>query len=178
MDDRTGSAHRLGPQREPATGRDEARWLVMPGNGNEENGAETDASDGRGERTPTGARVDQWLDVACLFKTRSEAQKACRGGKVEVNRQAARPNRLLRPGDEVRITRAAGRRQIVVVRGFAARHVPKAEARTLYEDLTPPPTPEELETRRLMRALGPQRPSGPVTTRQKRASRRLKEGGR
>ncbi len=137
----------------------------------------SDAGHVRNEGAPTASRLDQWLDIACLFKTRSEAQKACRGGKVEVNRQAARPNRVLRAGDEVRITRAAGRRQIVVVRGFAAHHVPKAEARSLYEDLTPPPTPEQLETRRLLRALGPRTPSGPVTTRQKRASRRLKEGG-
>ncbi len=137
----------------------------------------SDANDARDEGAPTAARIDQWLDIACLFKTRSEAQTACKGGKVEVNRQAARPNRVLRVGDEVRITRAAGRRQIVVVRGFAARHVPKAEARTLYEDLTPPPTPEELETRRVLRALGPRKPVGPITTRQKRTLRRLKEGG-
>ncbi len=137
----------------------------------------SDAGDVRDQGGPTASRLDQWLDIACLFKTRSEAQKACKGGKVEVNRQAARPNRVLHAGDEVRITRAAGRRQIVAVRGFAAHHVPKAEARALYEDLTPPPTPEQLETRRLLRALGPRTPSGPVTTRQKRASRRLKEGG-
>ena len=30
-------------------------------------------------------RLDIWLDVACLFKTRSEAQKACKLGKVTVN---------------------------------------------------------------------------------------------
>jgi ribosome-associated heat shock protein Hsp15 len=137
----------------------------------------SDTGDADDEDAPTAERLDQWLDVACLFKTRSEAQKACKGGKVEVNRQAARPNRMLHPGDEVRISRAAGRRQIVVVRGFAQRHIPKAQARSLYEDLTPPPTPEELETRRLLRALGPRRLPGPVTTRQKRTLRRLKEGG-
>ena len=30
-------------------------------------------------------RLDVWLDVACLFKTRSLARTACQGGKVEVN---------------------------------------------------------------------------------------------
>ncbi len=137
----------------------------------------SDAENLHEDSAPTTARVDQWLDVTCLFKTRSEAQKACKGGKVEVNRQAARPHRMLHAGDEVRITRAAGRRQVVIVLGFAARHLPKAQARALYRDLTPPPTPEELETRRLLRALGPRRPPGPVTTRQKRALRRLKQGG-
>ena len=33
-------------------------------------------------------RLDAWLDVACLFKTRSDAQTACRNGKLSVNGQA------------------------------------------------------------------------------------------
>jgi ribosome-associated heat shock protein Hsp15 len=126
---------------------------------------------------PEAERVDVWLDVACLFKTRSLAQGACRGGKVEVNGQAARPSRLLHRGDELRISRGGGRRQIVVVRGLALRHVARAEARSLYEDRTPPPTADELEARRLRRAFGMQAPSRPVDKRQRRALRRLKEGG-
>ena len=122
-------------------------------------------------------RVDVWLDVACLFKTRSLAQAACRGGKVQVNGQAARPNRMLRKGDELRISRGSGSRQTVVVRDFAEHHVAKAMARSLYEDRTPPPTPEEIEARRLRRAFGVRAPSGPVGTRERRAARRLKERG-
>ena len=98
------------------------------------------------------ARLDIWLDVACLFKTRSEAQRACRGGKVDVNGDSARPNRVVRPGDAIVITRGAGRRQTVIVRGVASKHVPKAEARELYEDRTPAPTPEQLEVRDFERA--------------------------
>ena len=30
-------------------------------------------------------RLDVWLDIACLFRTRSEAQKACKIGRVDVN---------------------------------------------------------------------------------------------
>ena len=41
-------------------------------------------------------RLDVWLDVACLYRTRSEAQKACLGGKVEVNGQTSKPHRPLR----------------------------------------------------------------------------------
>jgi len=129
------------------------------------------------ETPPVYERVDVWLDVACLFKTRSLAQTACRGGKVEVNGQVARPNRLLRQGDELRITRGGGRRQIVVVRDLALRHIAKAEARRLYEDRTPPPTPAELEARRLRRAFGVRAPSRPRDKRERRALRRLKQGG-
>ncbi len=125
----------------------------------------------------SGVRLDVWLDVACLFRTRSEAQKACSGGKVEVNGQAAKPHRLVQAGDRLRITRQQGRRQVVVVRALAERHVPKAEARALYEDQTPPPTPEELEqielARAFRRSFGP-RPSRAPDKRARRELRRLK----
>ena len=127
------------------------------------------------ERTVEAVRLDVWLDVACLFRTRSEAQQACRGGKIEVNGQVAKPNRLLRPNDEIVIRRPFGRRQRVAVRALADRHVAKTAARLLYEDLTPPPTPEEIETRRLERmyraaATPPHSPD----KRARRALRRLK----
>src|SRR6266404_3485486 len=94
---------------------------------------------------PESIRLDVWLDVACLFRTRSEAQNACKGGKITVNGQPAKPNRLLRTGEEIEIRRPFGRKQRIAVRGLADRHVAKAAARLLYEDLTPPPTVEEIE---------------------------------
>jgi ribosome-associated heat shock protein Hsp15 len=96
-------------------------------------------------------RLDVWLDVACLFKTRSEAQHACRAGKIEVNGQPAKPKRALRVGDELEISRPLGRTQRLIVRALADRHVARADARQLYEDLTPPPLPEEIEARRQAR---------------------------
>jgi ribosome-associated heat shock protein Hsp15 len=99
------------------------------------------------------ARIDVWLDVACLFKTRSEAARAVSGGKIEVNGQRIKPHRVLRPGDEVVIQRGSGRKQSVIVRGLASQHVAKALARQMYDDTTPPPTPEQLEARRVERLL-------------------------
>jgi ribosome-associated heat shock protein Hsp15 len=96
-------------------------------------------------------RIDIWLDIACLFKTRSEAQTACKAGRVSVNGQPVKPNRQLREGDEVELGRPFGRKQKVRVRALADRHIAKSEARLLYEDLTPPPTPEEIEARRAER---------------------------
>jgi ribosome-associated heat shock protein Hsp15 len=118
-----------------------------------------------------------WLDVACLFRTRSEAQKACKGGKVDVNGQSAKPHREVRPGDELLITRPLGRRQRVVVRALADRHIEKALARALYEDLTPPPTPEEVAMRRFERLTRSVRTAttGAPDKRARRNRRRLKE---
>jgi ribosome-associated heat shock protein Hsp15 len=126
-------------------------------------------------RPPTEQRLDVWLDVACLFKTRSEAQRACKGGKVEVNGQPGNPHRMVHVGDELRITRTHGK-QIVVIAGLAERHIPKAQARDLYHDRTPPPTPEELELRRMERLVRPPRPFGRPDKRERRALRALKGG--
>ena len=96
-------------------------------------------------------RLDVWLDVACLFKTRSEAKRACEGGKVDVNTEHAKPHRAVREGDRIRITRPFGRHQDVIVRIVLDQHVKKAGARVLYDDVTPKPTVEEIEMRRIER---------------------------
>ena len=124
-------------------------------------------------------RLDVWLDVACLFKTRSAAQKACKAGKVEVNGQAAKPHREIKSGDEIVIHRPLGRRQRVAVYDVADTHVARADARNLYEDLTPPPTPEEVEMRkiaRLARAFTRPASAGSPDKRERRQLRRMKEG--
>ena len=126
---------------------------------------------------PDGVRLDVWLDVACLFRTRSEAQKAIQNGKVSVNGQPAKSHRLIRAGDELVIGRPFGRRQTVVVKGVAERHMARADARLLYEDRTPAPTPEEVEMRRLERMY--RAAVTPPTTpdkRARRALRKMKEG--
>jgi ribosome-associated heat shock protein Hsp15 len=125
-------------------------------------------------------RLDVWLDVSCLFRTRSEAQKAVRGGKVEVNGQSGtKPHRDIKEGDEIDITRPLGRRQKVVVRGLAEQHIPKADARKLYDDITPQPSPEEAEMLRLARLARPfvrAANAGSPDKRERRELRRMKEG--
>lgn len=123
----------------------------------------------------TTVRLDIWLDVACLYRTRSEAQKACQGGKVEVNGQSCKPHRQLKVGDELRLSRPFGRKQTVTVLGLADRHLPKAEARLLYQDTSPPLSDEEKEVRRIERMYraGLQRTHTP-DKRERRALRKLK----
>ena len=124
-------------------------------------------------------RLDVWLDVACLYRTRSEAQKACRGGKVDVNGQATKPHRDIKEGDEIEISRPLGRKQKVIVRGLADQHIPKADARLLYEDVTPKPSPEELEMMRMARLARPfvrAANAGSPDKRERREIRRMKEG--
>jgi ribosome-associated heat shock protein Hsp15 len=122
-------------------------------------------------------RVDAWLDVACLYKTRSEAKRGCESGKVEVNGDHAKPHRMLREGDRIRINRGFGRYQDVIVRILIDQHVKKAEARALYDDVTPKPTPEEIEARRAERIFrAAQTAAGTPDRNRRREIRRAKEG--
>lgn len=133
-----------------------------------------------GDRGPDAApldevRLDVWLDVSCLFKTRSEAQRACKGGKVDVNGQPGKPHRMVRAGDALEITRAFGAKQAVIVRALAERSLPKAEARRLYEDRTPQPSAEEIATRRAERVFrAAQAAAGRPDKRQRRAVTKLR----
>jgi ribosome-associated heat shock protein Hsp15 len=123
------------------------------------------------------SRLDVWLDVACLFKTRSEAKRACEGGKVEVNGEHAKPHRNVRDGDRIRISRGFGRHQDVIVRIVIDQHVKKSEARALYDDVTPKPTAEEIEMRRIERThQAAAQAAGTPDRRRRREIRRFKRG--
>jgi ribosome-associated heat shock protein Hsp15 len=118
----------------------------------------------------TEVRLDVWLDVACLFPTRSQAAAACAGGKVDLNGHAAAAHKLVRAGDRLSITFARGRRTFVV-KGLADRHVKKADARALVEETTPPPSAEVIEARRLERMFAPRDAGGARPTKKERRQR-------
>lgn len=118
-------------------------------------------------------RLDVWLDVACLFPTRAQAGAACAGGKVDLNGHAASAHRKVRVSDRLEITFTHGRRTFVV-KGLADRHVKKADARALFEETTPPPSPEVLEARRLERLLAPRGGGGRPTKKERRQRERAR----
>jgi ribosome-associated heat shock protein Hsp15 len=124
--------------------------------------------------TPLSVRLDVWLDVACLFPTRSQAKAACDGGKVEVNGSRGKPHREIRVGDRLTVTRGPGVRSEIIVRGLAGRSIRKAEARKLYEDVTPAPAPEVIEARRWDRMMAGTRSEQRPDKRERREIRKRK----
>lgn len=69
-----------------------------------------------------------------------------------------------------------GQRRALIVRGLGERSIPRSVAKTLYEDVTPPPSPEALEARRLERLYAPRRDAGRPDKRTRRETIRNKRG--
>jgi ribosome-associated heat shock protein Hsp15 len=96
-----------------------------------------------------GVRLDKWLQVARMFKTRTQATHACELGRVQVNGMSAKPHKLLAVGDKIELSQGDWER-ILIVQSLQDRPVAKALAPLLYEDQSPPkPAPDPMA--RLMR---------------------------
>lgn len=82
-------------------------------------------------------RVDKWLQVARVFKTRTQATKACAAGRVRVEDTLAKPHRSLALDERVEIDFGDWSR-VLVVKELRDKPLPKAEAKRVFEDLSPP----------------------------------------
>ncbi len=114
-------------------------------------------------------RVDSWLWSVRLFKTRSAASTACRGGHVRVNGTPVKPARLLAVGDEIRV-RTAERERIVEVTRLITKRVGAPVAAQCMIDRSPAPPPREVRAAVPVRDRGAGRP----TKRDRREIERLR----
>jgi ribosome-associated heat shock protein Hsp15 len=122
------------------------------------------------------ARLDKWLNIACVFKTRSQATREVELNRVRVNGQTAKAHRNLVPGDRIEVEIGEWTR-VLIVKELREKPVSKEEARTLYEDLSPP-RPEADPFRRLLRRppVVREKGSGRPTKKERRDIDRWEEG--
>ena len=78
-------------------------------------------------------RIDKWLWAARFFKTRTLAARACDLGRVQSNRQPAKPAREVHVGDLLHIKTEAGDFEVEVLLLSEVRG-PAAVAQTLYRE--------------------------------------------
>ena len=78
-------------------------------------------------------RMDKWLWAARFFKTRSLAARACDLGRIQSNRQPAKPAREVRIGDLLRVSTSGGDFEIEVLLLSEVRG-PASVAQTLYRE--------------------------------------------
>lgn len=117
----------------------------------------------------SGVRVDAWLWAVRVFKSRSLATSACKGGHVEVDGARAKPSTLVREGTRVVVT--GERNRILVVRQLLTKRVSATLAGEAAIDETPPPPPRE---ERPAPVFARERGSGRPTKRDRRELDRLR----
>ena len=94
-------------------------------------------------------RLDKWLQVARVFKTRSQATRACNLSRVRVNGVIAKAHRNLALEDKVEVELGHWKR-ILVVKELRDKTLPKKDVPRIFEDQSPP-KPELDPLERLMR---------------------------
>ncbi len=113
-------------------------------------------------------RIDHWLKVVCLFKHRTEATEACKGGHVKLNGQRVKPAAVVREGDVVEFLHGTHFRRVIVA-GIPETNVSKEVARTMYVDETPK---QEVE---IASVVFRERGSGRPTKKDRREIERLRK---
>ena len=78
-------------------------------------------------------RIDKWLWAARFFKTRALAARACELGRIESNRQTAKPSRDVKVGDLLTIKNDSGDFEVEVLI-LSEMRGPAAVAQTLYRE--------------------------------------------
>jgi len=78
-------------------------------------------------------RLDKWLKVACIFKTRSQATRACDERRIRVNGQVAKASRLIKAGDELSVKLKGGKFLNLTIKDVSHKNISKKDARLLYD---------------------------------------------
>ncbi len=80
-------------------------------------------------------RLEKWLSIARLFKTRKLATQACENRHVKVNDVTSKASKAIKASDEVTI-RLRGKYRSFQILGIIKRNVSAQLARELYKETT------------------------------------------
>ncbi len=103
------------------------------------------------------ARVDAWLWAVRLYKTRSAATAACRGGHVRVNGAPAKASATVKIGD--RVEAFVERQRVLQVAAIVDKRVGAPVAATCFVDHSPPAPVKRRQPPAPRRAPGMGRPT-------------------
>jgi ribosome-associated heat shock protein Hsp15 len=118
------------------------------------------------------ARIDKWLWAVRLFKTRTEAADACKGGKVKVNNDSVKPSRELKV-DEIVTVQQGVMKRTVRVKALLEKRVGAKLVNEYMDDLTPGEEYEKLRVQKEMNAFKGYEGKGRPTKKERRNIDRL-----
>lgn len=103
-------------------------------------------------------RLDKWLKIARIFKTRTQAGHACEAGQIKVNGAVAKAAKTIRKGDTLTVKRANRYRELEVL-DISFKSIAAKEARELYrEEKSESVSEESLDFLRPLKASTPAKP--------------------
>lgn len=118
------------------------------------------------------ARIDKWLWAVRLFKTRTEAADACKGGKVKMSNETVKPSRELKVNELITVQQGILKRT-VRVKALLEKRVGAKLVPAYMEDLTPEEEYEKQRVHNEMHALQGYEGKGRPTKKDRRNIDRL-----
>ena len=119
-------------------------------------------------------RIDKWLWAARLFKTRSLAADAIKGGKVKMDGNPIKPSREVKVSDVIQV-QIEQLHKVVQVKTVIKNRVSAKQVPEVYADLTPKEEYERIEFMRAYKAEWRDRGAGRPTKKERRMIERLKD---
>ena len=119
-------------------------------------------------------RMDKWLWAARLFKTRSLAADAIKGGKVKVDGNPVKPSREVKEGDIIQV-QIEQLHKIVEVKTVIKNRVSAKQVPEVYNDLTPKEEYERIEFMHAYKAEWRDRGAGRPTKKERRMIEKMKD---
>jgi ribosome-associated heat shock protein Hsp15 len=119
-------------------------------------------------------RIDKWMWAVRLYKTRSQAGEACKGGKVKIGGRNVKPSKEVKAGDEIEIQINLIEKKVLVKQVLKNRVGAKL-VENYMTDLTPQEEYDKLKLMREMNAENWQRGSGRPTKKNRRMIDQLKK---
>ena len=119
-------------------------------------------------------RMDKWLWAARLFKTRSIAADAIKGGKVKMNNIAVKPSREVKEGDIIQV-QIEQLHKVVQVKTVVKNRVSAKQVPDVYADLTPKEEYERIEFMNAYKAEWRDRGAGRPTKKERRMMEKMKD---
>lgn len=119
-------------------------------------------------------RIDKWLWAARLFKTRSLAADAIKGGKVKVDGNPVKPSREVKVGDVIQV-QIEQLHKVVEVKTIVKNRVSAKQVPEIYNDLTPKEEYERIEFMHAYKAEWRDRGTGRPTKKERRMIEKMKD---
>lgn len=116
---------------------------------------------------PDGIRVDKWLWATRVFKTRTQAGEACKGGKVRINDTAVKPSREVKVDDVINIQSGPVKKTVQVI-AILKNRVGAKLVENYLKDLTPKEEYDKLKLKNEMNHEFRERGLGRPTKKQRR----------